>query len=462
MKKIILCFLFIFLFCGCKQNKEYQEIEIVSPIANQIQYINEVRLDRIVLDIKYDDENSQHTVLNKKMLDSFELKIGYNEIKLKDYDYYIKLLIYDDEFINNNYIYCYENNIYYANNIFEIEEPTKEDCFFYGWYSDEACTNLYKDGKERITNIYACFSNHKVFIVDYYVDDKLFDRQYVLSGSVIKKVMLDLEGFYCWTPNVNIATSNLRLDAVIKGKDEHLVEFYDDGVFIDYRIVKDKENAIIDDPVKDGYKFIGWSHNISCVTNDMVVDAIFYKKILKVNFYSSMGELLETDYVNCGESTTFDSKDSNLEYIGYSESLDNIISDLDVIVYTKDRFCTYYIDNTIYLIKPYKDSVQVPIRIGYHGYWVEFENNKYKAEYVGEKEYFLFNIYGSHKSIVIPFDEALSMDWKFYFKQEFNKDFDFYYENGNILVEDVNDIDWIFNATIIICKEKINSNGGDL
>ena len=80
MKRIIfIIFIVLFLFaCDEKNNSnQIQEISIASPITNQIQHIDEFRLDKIIVDIEYDEENNQHSVLKKEMIEEFDLKVGY-------------------------------------------------------------------------------------------------------------------------------------------------------------------------------------------------------------------------------------------------------------------------------------------------------------------------------------------------------------------------------------------------
>ena len=83
----------VFMMDNEKPTRTISSVRVASNITNQIQHIDEFRLDKIVLDVKYDDENSQHKVLNKDMVEEFDLIIGYQELKLKDNNQIIPVLI---------------------------------------------------------------------------------------------------------------------------------------------------------------------------------------------------------------------------------------------------------------------------------------------------------------------------------------------------------------------------------
>ena len=422
---LILC---IFLFGNDKESpRNIISMRVASSITNQIQHIDEFRLDKIVIDVKYDDENSQHMVLNKNMIDDFDLVVGYQELKLKDDEQTIPILIYDDKFINNNYIYYFEDTITYGKNIYEIEVPKKEDVYFYGWFSDESCSLIYHDEETRINHIFPGFSMYEAYKVDFYLDGKIIDRQYVLSGARPNPVGIENnELFYSWTPNVTNVFKDMKHEAVMLKDNEHLVEFYDGDELIDFKVVKNGEDVIVDEPIKDGYIFKGWDQELTNITSDLKVYAKFYKEKLTVKFYSAQGELLETDYVNSGESTTFDSKKDWYDYVGFSHSLDNIVVDMDVTVYMTRKVCTYYVDGMVYAVKYYGEHIDVPTIDFHTGHWVEFEEGKFKAEYKKNTQVFIFNFVEDNNTCTLSEKEAMSVNWFIYFYEKYGYIYEFY------------------------------------
>ena len=426
----------VFMMDNEKPTRTISSVRVASNITNQIQHIDEFRLDKIVLDVKYDDENSQHKVLNKDMVEEFDLIIGYQELKLKDNNQIIPVLIYDDEFINNNYIYYYEDTITYGKNIYEVEVPKKEDMYFYGWFTNESCSLIYHDEESRINHIFPGFSMYETYKVDFYLDGKIIDRQYVLSGARPNPVGIeDNELFYSWSPEVNNVFEDMKYEAVMLKDNEHLVEFYDGDKLIGYKAVKNGEDVIVDEPVKEGYIFKGWDQELTDITSDLKVYAKFYKEILTVKFYSAQGELLETDYVNSGESTTFDSKKDGYDYVGFSHSLDNIVIDMDVTVYMTRKVCTYYVDGVVYAIKYYDEKVEAPYKYYHTGYWVEVESGKFVAEYRENGQFFTFNFVEDNVTYVMDGSTAMSVNWFIYFYKKYGYVYEFYdtFDNQKLL-----------------------------
>ena len=462
MKRIIfILFIVLFLFACDKKNNsnQVQEISIASPITNQIQHIDEFRLDKIIVDIEYDEENNQHSVLKKEMVEEFDLKVGYQELKLKDSNLIIPILIYDDIFINDNYIYYYDNVITYGESIYDIDTPSKDDFYFYGWFSDEACSVRYKDGENHIVEVFSGYSMFETFKVDFYLDGEMIERQYVLSGA--KYEALDIENdeeFYCWSPNVINVFRDLRLDAVMIKDNYHLVEFYEGDTLIGFKNVKHGENVEIEEPSKEGYIFKGWDQDLKNITKDMKVYATFFKEKLTVRFYSVNGELLETDIVNSGESTTFDSKIEGYNYVSYSHSLDNIYTDLDVIVYTTRKICTYYVDGMVYAIKYYGEKIEVPYKYEHTGYWEEFEEGKFRAVYESNGQRFIFYFIEDNTSYVMYEEEAMSVNWFIYFYEIYGYIYEFFIQETGQKINKPHDIGYQTPEVQIMCYKRDFSN----
>ena len=276
----------------------------------------------------------------------------------------------------------------------------------------------------------------ETFKVDFYLDGEMIERQYVLSGARPEK--LDFEEnelFYCWTPTINNIFKDTKYEAVMLEDNEHLVEFYEGDTLIDFKVVKNGEDVVVDEPVKEGYIFKGWDQELTDITSDLKVYAKFYKEILTVKFYSAQGELLETDYVNSGESTTFDSKKDGYDYVGFSHSLDNIVIDMDITVYMTRKVCTYYVDGVVYAIKYYDEKVEVPYKYYHTGYWVEVESGKFVAEYRENGQFFTFNFVEDNVTYVMDRSEAMSVNWFIYFYKKYGYVYEFYdtFDNQKLL-----------------------------
>ena len=387
MKRILIIIIFIIFLVSCDSDVvlKIEDINIASNIENQIQHIDEFRLDKIVLDIKYDKDRSQHKVLSLDMIDKFEKKVGYQEIKIKNSDFKISLMLYDDEFIKNNYIYYYDDVICYCDSIYNLKAPVKGSMYFTGWYIDEACSVKYKERESRINKIYPRFSEYAMYNVDFYLEDKIIDRQWVLPGAKYDSVEVNGEfEFVRWEPYVLGVYSDLRLDAVILKEDECLVDFYEGNQLIDYRVVKKGSSVEIDDPIKQGYEFIGWDKELVNVCENMVVNANFIK-IYTVNFYSNDGVLLEIDYVREGESASFNNYSDKYIYNGFSKDFSCVNTDMNIYVFTTPYLCSYYIGDDLYKTAYSNEYVEPPKRYGLlpdyddglGGVWEKISKGKY-------------------------------------------------------------------------------------
>lgn len=78
-------------------------------------------------------------------------------------------------------------------------------------------------------------------------------------------------------------------------------EFYDaENNLIDTQRVKKGNSAVApDDPVKEGYRFIGWSEDFGSVTKDMELYPLFEenKEYFDVFFYDDIGTVIRREIV---------------------------------------------------------------------------------------------------------------------------------------------------------------------
>lgn len=150
MKKFIFFyFIIILLLTSCSLENSFlmenvDSVSVVSSITNQIQHKDDLRLDKIILKLEYNNNQSQHVTLKDEYITN---KLNYDKcglinlnINIGQASIDIPLFIYDDFFLAENYIYYYKvNDIYtidYANDILQLKIPKNNDLYFYGWYQD--------------------------------------------------------------------------------------------------------------------------------------------------------------------------------------------------------------------------------------------------------------------------------------------------------------------------------------
>lgn len=87
-------------------------------------------------------------------------------------------------------------------------------------------------------------------------------------------------------------------------------------------------------PVVDGYEFKGWDKEFSNVTSDVTINPIYEKLIVKytVNFYDHENKLIESQLVEEGTSATAPKAPEvpGLDFVGWDKDLTNVTTDLEV------------------------------------------------------------------------------------------------------------------------------------
>ena len=86
------------------------------------------------------------------------------------------------------------------------------------------------------------------------------------------------------------------------------------------------------DPVREGYTFIGWDSDFSCVIEDMTVTAQYQINRYQVRFYDWDDTLLKTDSVDYQSAATApaDPTREGYTFIGWDKDFSSITADLDV------------------------------------------------------------------------------------------------------------------------------------
>ena len=86
------------------------------------------------------------------------------------------------------------------------------------------------------------------------------------------------------------------------------------------------------DPVREGYTFIGWDCDFSCVIEDMTITALYQINRYGVRFYDWDNTLLKTDSVDYQSAATAPDAPTREGYtfIGWDKDFSSITADLDV------------------------------------------------------------------------------------------------------------------------------------
>ncbi len=131
---------------------------------------------------------------------------------------------------------------------------------------------------------------------------------------------------------------------------EYTVTFKDwDGTVLNTQIVEEEVGALPpNDPVREGYSFIGWDKEFSRITEDTVITAV-YAKICTIKFYDKDNILIKSESVLEGGSATppNDIASGIDHYIlsGWDKNYTNVIGDMDIYpVFSAESYTVVFKD----------------------------------------------------------------------------------------------------------------------
>lgn len=135
--------------------------------------------------------------------------------------------------------------------------------------------------------------------------------------------------FDCWDKDFDNITEELIVTA--KYVQQFTVIFMDyDNSMIDYQIVDYDGNAIApENPVRSGYRFVGWDRTFENVVSDLTINAQYVKQY-RVQFLDKDGSLLKEMWVDAGSDAIPPENLPSLEaydFVGWDEGYENVQSD---------------------------------------------------------------------------------------------------------------------------------------
>ncbi|MDE6656914.1 MAG: hypothetical protein K2J85_07975, partial [Anaeroplasmataceae bacterium] len=359
MKRLLICG-FLFFLCACSSKEKTIQIEVASSIENQIQAQENLRLDQIMLNVTYLDNSKQYIVLDETMIKTFDTnKIGIQSLTIEYLNVFLTIpfVIYDNDFLEHNYIYYYELNEGYkivcVSTIQEVSIPWVDNQFFFGWYKDRIRkTVCMDDPNDRILEIYPLFVSREQYdnfvLINFMVDGRIDRSCYISKGGLIPYYSPDWEGFSCWDKNEKMAYESMDIYAIHKEENQIVVRFYQqDGRFDHYEI--HEKGVCIDNfkgaDISERLRFSGWNSSLKYLTKDADLYPIYdaYYHIVFQSTLSCVGILAE-EWVIEGGTAYFNAEELGIEVLSYSKRLDDIHSDMTIDVETtnKERLLIYY------------------------------------------------------------------------------------------------------------------------
>jgi len=204
-------------------------------------------------------------------------------------------------------------------------EPIKEGFSFVGW--DKIYTNITKS-----TNIYAVYEIN-TYTVNWYINLVLLFSDKITHGSSATPPCLDIATgyeFLGWDKDYNNIISDLNIYGEIV-KVNYVVNWYSDGLLVKTENVLYQDSALAPIASKDGYQFISWDVDYNSITTNTNINAVFLKIywvsfIVEGNIYAKNSAL---------DGRSVDSVPANPTKSGYvfknwDKDLTNITEDIEV------------------------------------------------------------------------------------------------------------------------------------
>ncbi len=170
--------------------------------------------------------------------------------------------------------------------------------------------------------------------VKFIVDGVIFETQIVEAGSDVKvSSEPKKEGykFIGWDKDLTNITSDLEINAIFEVL-KYEVKFLVDGVIFETQFVEvGSDVKASSEPKKEGYKFIGWDKDLTNITSDLEINAIFEVAKYEVKFLVD-GVIFETQFVEYkGEAKiSSEPKKEGYKFIGWDKDFTNVTSDLEI------------------------------------------------------------------------------------------------------------------------------------
>ncbi len=230
-------------------------------------------------------------------------------------------------------------------------------------------------------------TSYQVEFVDY--DDTVLKTELVKEGTAATPPADPQRTgyqFLGWHQSYENVTGNLRIFAVYEIQ-SYQVTFVNGEEILKTEQVDYKEAATAPlAPTRTGHTFTGWSVAFDEITSDLTVEATFDLQHFTVTFYDEDYSVLDTQTIAYGSGATApaDPKKEGYTFIGWSHEFDFIESNLNVIAeYEINHYTVQFLDFDGEVLKTsevdYQSSVtppSSPVRFGYQftGWDKEYTN----------------------------------------------------------------------------------------
>ncbi len=183
----------------------------------------------------------------------------------------------------------------YNKKVTKPDDPVKEGYVFNGWFKDNVRYDFESVVKEAFTLV-AKWKDIPTRYITFIAEGEVIDIIEVKEGKdVTPPTAPSIEGkvFVKWDGDYTNVTEDRDVVAVYESI-KFKVEFKVDGtLYKEVEVEYGSDCVAPDDPVKEGYKFIGWDIEFKSVKSDLVVNAKFTSEQFKIQYFSGNHEITD-------------------------------------------------------------------------------------------------------------------------------------------------------------------------
>lgn len=166
-------------------------------------------------------------------------------------------------------------------------------------------------------------------------DNKIIEKINLEKGQPIKApsdLFKDGYTFVGWDQEFEFAERDMSIRPVFEVNVYQVVFIDYDGEIIETRDINHNGSLIIENPVREGYKFIGWSKDLIKIKSDLIVTAMYEIHTYEINILNYDNTILIKYEVEHGSSLTIDllpERDGH-KFVGWDRETKEVKSDMTI------------------------------------------------------------------------------------------------------------------------------------
>lgn len=184
-------------------------------------------------------------------------------------------------------------NIKYNNKAQKPADPTKEGYNFIGWFNGDVAYTFEENVTEDVT-ITAKWEEIKKYTVKFIADGQVVATEEVEEGKAAKAPnapKIEGKSFVKWDKEFNNITADLEVNAIYETAKYEVVFKADGKILVSVTVEYGKAATAPADPIKPGYKFVGWDKEFNEIKAYTTVTAKFEVQEYTIKFFSGNTEI---------------------------------------------------------------------------------------------------------------------------------------------------------------------------